>query len=312
MGQRNLVVIDDNEDMVRRCREISGYIDEYFSTSMYLAEIDTPEAVTPLFLRNIAISKVIAELEALGLITVHDFDEVAGDNYRAKFLINLRETFDAVRCRSWLSKLTPELRSELETIVLEDTSDDIFADVVEHMTYNFPTDELWSMLYAHHDLITSNGMFKAHFNAVLQLVDQNAVTPTITEHNLNEHQSKLEAFQLRYDKLKLAIDKLTMADHSLNRVALYNYLRGYKLEYLDRPMLDWKSMSFPKGNPAFNTTLARLVAEAYADTNSRDELVDYVSKQGNLVNLGYEGIEQVIKYAEVIYTEVPITNQEAK
>lgn len=319
MGQVTVPEIDDNVELVRLCRATSPAIDEYFDNSMYLAEVQTVDEVTPLFLRNIAISKMIAELEEMGIIFHDDFDEIAGDNYRAKIIVTLRQVFDAQKCRAFIVKLSDDIQSGIQTLLEESVVEDIVSEFIELIYYNLPTDELWQFLDTHKDLFGSNAAFQGHLKAIMNIIikQQENNRPDINDLNIDETSVRLQKWQTHVDGINNSLQVLAAKDLTLNRLLLIERMHNHdvsKLQVLDYDTNPEAQALHHKTNDhhfeyfthwherPIKEQLAIIVCDEFDDDLPDKEFLTVLKKGAEIANFTDSEFNVMLDYAKILMT----------
>jgi hypothetical protein len=129
-----------SREIIAKARELSSDIDEYVLTQEYLVE--TPEEnLTPLWLRNRLIGKVIEELSDFGITISMDPDDIMDQPLMVDVVLTLRSKFDPERWKKFMLDHT-DIRDDVEQLI----DDDCISDVIGHCNRVFVVDEGWDSL----------------------------------------------------------------------------------------------------------------------------------------------------------------------
>ena len=187
------------EALILRCRECSSAINDYFEERLYLLEVDDIESVTPIFLRNKAVSLVLTELQSIGLVFNTPAD-VLEDVFTLNLMFALRARFDRNYLTELLRKLDEDIYTSFCTQVEQvELAEDLLLEVAYYLHDLFPLDEKWSIIAQGSDVVMSDGQLTSHLNAIISNIDTNYDRnhAVVTESNLDEVAAFLKNMEQR-------------------------------------------------------------------------------------------------------------------
>lgn len=173
-----------SREIIAKARELSSDLDEYVIGQQYLVETHL-ENITPLWLRNRLLIKLVEELADLGITFNVDSDDIVDMPVYIYAVLALRAKFDRARFAEFI-KTHPVLADELEQLL----DDDCIEDIVGCCSRYLPLDEGWesiSNLMANRPgIIQSNGefnnMLSDTFSASISIGDH----PTVDDTNIDK------------------------------------------------------------------------------------------------------------------------------
>lgn len=210
-----------SRDIIAKARELSSDIDEYIVTQQYL--VDTPEEnLTPLWLRNKVIGKIIEELVDLGITVCMDPDDIMDQPLMVDAVMTLRAKFDP---DTWCKFIIDhaEMRDDIEQLI----DDDCIADVIDYCSRVMRLDEGWeslSKLNANRPgFVQSSGKFNDMLKDSFVACDNLGDTPAVPENDMDA--------LLGYSKFladrKIAIRSIASGLHAVNDHGGIPKMRNY-------------------------------------------------------------------------------------
>lgn len=326
-----------NEALILRCRECSSAINDYFEERMYLLEVEDIETVTPIFLRNKAVSLVLTELQSIGLVFNSPAD-VLEDVFTLNLMFALRARFDRKYLSEMLRKLDEDIYTSFCTQIEQvELAEDLLLEVAYHLHDLLPLDEKWSLIAQGADVVMSDERLVSHLNAIVANIDTNFDRnhAVVTESNLDEistflknteqrqtiarslaedclkHFPEIDKIELigevdRYDYNKLTPDKLPLfaAYHEVlgepepNFVKEHHRTTNHHLEY-------YKGRS---GHPfPSKAVCVMIVISLWLDKLSREEMHSKIGVLGTFVGCQaeFKWLNQLIEHPlwDVKYNE---------
>lgn len=243
-----------NDRVIERCCSLSENIDNFFSEERYLAEVNQIEEVTPEFLRNIAITQLLGELEVLGIITNQDAGEVLTDSVALETAFYLRAKFDSYSYYKALTALPEEVYATYMGIVENiEFEEDILIELGNFFNNVFPTDVGWDYISRANTQWTSTLRLSEHITAIQIKVDtkhDNNTTP-ITEDNFENIKLFLQHTCDREKQIRIYVDKVA-SRFKVDIPALYDLVSKYDHEKLQPDLLEqfaWYYVNESKTEP---------------------------------------------------------------
>ena len=199
-----------SREIIAKARELSSDIDEYVLTQEYLVE--TPEEnLTPLWLRNRLIGKIIEELVGFGIVISMDPDDIMDQPLMVDAVLTLRSKFDPDKFKQFVTDHT-DMRDDLEQIV----DDDCVTDVIEYCNRVMTLDEGWDSLARicanRPGFIQSNEKFNELLSEAFKACDRIGDAPAVQDRDMDrmlEYSKYLAERRIKIRSVASAIHSIT-------------------------------------------------------------------------------------------------------
>ena len=129
-----------SQEIIAKARELSPELDEWVVTQRYLQET-IEENLTPLWMRNRLLVKLVEQLNDRGIFFNQDTDDLLDSPVLIDAILTLRSKFDQDRLYDFL-KYHQSLREELAELL----DDDCIEDVIDCCSRTMQLDEGWESL----------------------------------------------------------------------------------------------------------------------------------------------------------------------
>lgn len=173
-----------SQEIIRRARELSSELDDYLVTEKYLLETDQ-DNLTPLWLRNRLLIKLVEQLNDRGIYLNQDTDDILDAPILVEAVLTLRAKFDEDRLYAFLSK-HQTIREEIQ----EALGDDCLDDVISCCHRAVPLDEGWESLVdlssERPGLIRSDDVFNDLITRVLERCDRLGDNEVVPEDDMQK------------------------------------------------------------------------------------------------------------------------------
>ena len=191
---------DYSRDIIQRCRDLSPDLDEYVVTQQYLVETQE-ENLTPLWLRNRLLVKLIEELNASGIFVNMETDDLLDQPLLIEAVLTLKAKFDEERLFNFL-KDHQSLRNDINELI----DDDCCSDIIELCSRVMSVDEGWdSLVQVMSDrpgIIRSTEAFNNLIKIVLERCDLLGDEPVAHESEMDKLYSYTHYLADRKDKIR--------------------------------------------------------------------------------------------------------------
>ena len=159
-------------EIIAKARELSAELDEYVVTQQYLLEASQDE-VTPLWLRNKFIIKLIDQLKDFGIFIDASPDQLCDQPIMVQAILFLRAKFDSDRLYDFL-KDHEDIKDRILELIGED--EDCVDDIVIYCHEVLPLDEGWdyleNMMNERPGIIYSTDVLVDHITKVCDELDR--------------------------------------------------------------------------------------------------------------------------------------------
>ena len=256
-----------SSEVITKICELSQELDEYVATQSYL--LDTVEEnVTPSWLRNKLLCRLLDEMAGNGLVLNAPADDICDSPLLVSFVLHLRSKFDTDRLLEFLKD-----RSDLTEFCREVSSSeaDCVGEIIAYCHNLLPLDEGWELLSNTIEdkpgLVESTGKFKSEIlDPVFEQIDALGEPDVITNDNrdmvegyirfIGDRKAKVTKYAKQMYCCKIATESLA-SDSPVLEGAVEGFMYGFEKE-LGRPNLiegmDPTVKTIPIGE--FRSTLA--------------------------------------------------------
>lgn len=131
-----------SQDIIQRIRSVSTDLDEYVVTQQFLVETQE-ENLSPLWLRNRLLVKLVEQLHELGIYINLDTDDAIDQPVFVEAIITLFAKFGENRLYEFMKE-----HRDVADEVMQILDVDCVSDVVEYLNRTFPLDEGWNSIAA--------------------------------------------------------------------------------------------------------------------------------------------------------------------
>lgn len=191
---------DYSRDIIQRCRDLSRDLDEYVVTQQYLVETQE-ENLTPLWLRNRLLVKLIGELNASGIFINFDTDDLLDQPLLVEAVLTLKAKFGEERLFQFL-KDHQSLRNDINELI----DDDCCSDIIELCSRTMPLDEGWeslvNVLADRPGIIRSTEAFIDLIKSVLERCDSLGDDPVAQDAEMDKLYDYTNYLSNRKDKIR--------------------------------------------------------------------------------------------------------------
>lgn len=176
--------IDDSysAEIIAKARSLSAEIEEYVVTQQYLTEVDDPDVVDPMWLRNRLTVMITEQLEGRGIRIQAGKPQICNDPALVHLVMTLRSKFDTDKLYDFLRD-REELRDELTELANDDA--DCIEAIVLACNRACPLDEGWEYigryLEDHPGQVVSSSEFVDELQSVFEKIDRLGPPDPVTE-----------------------------------------------------------------------------------------------------------------------------------
>ena len=225
------------EALIRRCRECSQNINEYFDEFRYKGEVESQEEITPEYLRDKALDLMLGELKELGLSFI-DTGMLLDDPFLLEVMFRLREKFDGEAFYQFLKSLDDENYAALEsTMESVESAEDYYLELVTYLHELLPADTGFEYLFRAIDYIQSDQNFTDHIGAIFNDIDTNVDSnkSLVTEENFDRYAAFLRNMDERAKVVRAIVDVVVKLELDVDVENLMQQVQQYDKDKLNPP-----------------------------------------------------------------------------
>ena len=193
--------ITDSDNFIHRCVELSENVDNYISNDLFLADVEDPSLVTPLFLKTQCLDIILEELRDRGIIFPNNATEFQELLYDREIPLQLYKRFT----EEYIFKLVKEMPDESRQQLMEEfeyEDEQLCSRLCNVMSSLIPMDAAWEYIASHEYMFFSNETFRDKFQAVIEKALYAPPAPVPVETDLDRVAKWLAGEKKHQDELK--------------------------------------------------------------------------------------------------------------
>lgn len=198
----------ETDNFVQRCVELSENVDNYINNRLYLADVEDPGLVTPLFLKMQCLDILLDELHDRGIHFQHNAYEFIELLYDRELPFQLRSRFQ----ESFFYPLIRKFSDESKQLLLnefDNADDQLCARLCTVLGSILPMDAAWDYIASASDIFNSDETFRKQVYSWISRAIKDPTTEVPVESDLSRMSKWLAGEKKHQDELTRLLVRTT-------------------------------------------------------------------------------------------------------